>query len=462
MYGCLNFMAYSGKKNLISRSLDALVVKLKRWYEYCTTGVWSDTRSKFGVNFIKTVNLSVRSFMDSELQNRASALTYNTLLSIVPALALLFAIGRGFGFQNLLQTQLFESFPAQADAIGTALTFVDSYLSHASQGVFVGVGLVFLLWTMISLMSNIEQSFNKIWGVPEDRPLGRKVVDYTAILFLLPVLMVCSSGISIVVSTAFVDNPKMGFISPAFRTLLDFAPFVLTWVAYTGMYLIFPNTRVRFKNALLSGILAGTAFQILQYLFVSGQVYVSKYNAIYGSFALLPLLLIWLQLVWTITLSGAVLCYSSQNIFQFNFSNNISSISLNYRRKIALAIMTVIIKRFERRMSPLGVTGFAALYHLPSRLVSDLIGEMVQAGLLSVVVTDKDMESKAFQPAVDPGELTLGFVLNKLNNQGADNFIPGFDNSFADVLEKVDKCIDDAIERGGSTLLSSLKINPEY
>ncbi len=124
--------------------------------------------------------------------------------------------------------------------------------------------------------------------------------------------------------------------------------------------------------------------------------------------------------------------------------------------------MTVIIKRFERRMSPLGVTGFAALYHLPSRLVSDLIGEMVQAGLLSVVVTDKDMESKAFQPAVDPDELTLGFVLNKLNNQGADNFIPGFDNSFADVLEKVDKCIDDAIERGGSTLLSSLKINPEY
>lgn len=124
--------------------------------------------------------------------------------------------------------------------------------------------------------------------------------------------------------------------------------------------------------------------------------------------------------------------------------------------------MTVIIKRFERRMSPLGVTGFAALYHLPSRLVSDLIGEMVQAGLLSVVVTDKHMESKAFQPAVDPGELTLGFVLNKLNNQGADNFIPGFDNSFADVLEKVDKCIDDAIERGGSTLLSSLKINPEY
>lgn len=447
----------------ISEMITATTNRIKGWFVYCSEGVWTDTRNTFRVDMIKTINLSVRSFLNSDLQNRASALTYNTLLSIVPALALLFAIGRGFGFQNLLQTQLFKSFPAQADAISTALSFVDSYLSQASQGVFVGVGLVFLLWTMISLMSNIEEAFNKIWCVTENRPIGRKVIDYTAIMFLLPVLMVCSSGISIFVSTAFVDNPRFGILSSSVKVLLDCAPFVLTWIAYTGMYLAFPNTRVKFKNALISGILAGTAFQILQFLFVSGQIYVSKYNAIYGSFALLPLLLIWLQLVWTITLAGAVLCYSSQNIFQFNFSNDISSISLNYRRKIAMAIITVIVHRFDLRLRPLGVTGFAAMYHLPSRLVTELITEMVDAGLLSVVVANENgTETTAFQPALDIDKLSLGFVLDKLNNHGADNFVPDFDSCFSAVLEKVDKCLHYAVEQGSETLLRDIPVGQAF
>ncbi|MCM1021056.1 MAG: YihY/virulence factor BrkB family protein [Muribaculum sp.] len=428
-------------------------------YKYCTEGVWNDTRQKFSVNMIKTLNLSVRSFLNSDLQNRASALTYSTLLSLVPALAMLFAIGRGFGFQNMLQSQLFKSFPAQTDAINKALSFVDSYLSQASQGIFVGVGLAVLLWTLISLMSNVEESFNKIWCVSENRPIARKIVDYTAIMFLLPVLMICSSGMAIFLSTAFIDNPRFGFISPAMKVLLDCAPFLLTWIAFTCMYLIFPNTRVKFKNALVSGILAGTAFQILQLLFVTGQIYVSKYNAIYGSFALLPLLLIWLQLVWTITLAGCVLCYSSQNIFQFNFSNDISSISLNYRRKIAMAIMAVIVRRFDCGLPPLGIAGFASVYHLPARLVTELIGEMSEAGLVSVVlIKENGIEAKAFQPAVAINELTLGYVLDKLNNQGADNFVPDFDSKFAGVLDKVDLCLKYAVDLGSRTLLKDIPL----
>lgn len=445
--------------NKQARGFDALASKLKSYYAYCSDGVWTDTRQTFKVNFIKTVNLSVRSFLNTDLQNRASALTYNTLLSIVPALAMLFAIGRGFGFQNLLQTQLFKSFPAQADAIAQALKFVDSYLSQASQGIFVGVGLVFLLWTMISLMSNIEESFNRIWCVTEDRSFGRKIIDYTAIMFLLPMLMICSSGISIFVSTVFVENPKFSLISPAMKVMLDCAPFVLTWIAFTGMYLAFPNTHVKFKNAFISGVLAGTAFQVLQYLFVTGQIYVSKYNAIYGSFALLPLLLLWLQLVWTITLAGAVLCYSSQNIFQFNFSEDVSNISLNYRRKIALAIMTVIVKRFSEHEHPYGLTDFASTYHLPVKLVTELLNEMVEAGLISVVLEEKaGTESKAYQPAVAIDDISVGYVLDKLNNQGADNFIPDFKSSFSGLLVEIDKCLDYAIAKGNATLLKDLPL----
>lgn len=433
--------------------------KAKQAYQYCTQGVWSDTRLNWKVNTIKTINLSVKSFMNSELQNRASALTYNTMLAIVPALAMLFAIGRGFGFQNLLKSQLATMVPAQRSTIEMALEFVDHYLEQASQGIFVGVGLVFLLWTLISLMSNIENAFNKIWGVKTDRTFPRKVIDYTAILFLLPILMVCSSGISILMSTTIVDNPHFKIFSPALKTILDFIPFVLVWLSFIGMYLLFPNTKVRFKHAVVSGIFAGTAFQILQYLFVSGQIYVSKYNAIYGSFAFLPLLLIWLQLVWTITLSGAVLCYSAQNIFQFNFSNDIERISLEYKLKICTVIMTIVVKRFQRQLPPLTVRDFAALYHMPSKIVTDLIAEMVDAGLLIVVYSTTEKESHAYVPAVDIHDITVGYVLEKINTEGSTGFIPNFQEEFKTVIDLIDETLQEAFDAGKDTLLLNLNVN---
>lgn len=458
-----NTTRMTGDKKTTPSRLSGLI---KTWTErarnfctYCTTGVWSDTRRNWKVNTIKTLNLSAQSFMNSELQNRASMLTYNTLLAIVPALALLFAIGRGFGFQNLLKSQLFTFFPSQREVLETAIGFVDHYLAQASQGIFVGVGLVFLLWTMISLMSNIEDSFNKVWGVKSNRPMARKVIDYTAIMFLLPILMVCSSGISLLMSTTIVDNPHFKIFSPAVKVLLDLAPFFLTWLSFTGMYMLFPNTKVKFKHALYCGTLAGTAFQILQYLFVSGQIYVSKYNAIYGSFAFLPLLLIWLQLVWSITLAGAVLCYSSQNIFQFNFSNDINAMSLDYKRKIAVVIMTIIVKRFSQRLQPLTIMDFAALYHMPSRIVTDLIREMADAGLLSIVYSENEKEQHAYQPAVDIHEITLGFVLDKLNSQGTEDFIPNFQEEFAPIINEVENSIQSTIKNGSEVVLMNIAVD---
>lgn len=442
-----------------SDKIYAWAEKVQRAYQYCTQGVWSDTRLNWKVNTIKTINLSVKSFMNSELQNRASALTYSTMLAIVPALAMLFAIGRGFGFQNLLKSQLATMLPAQRGSMEVALEFVDHYLEQASQGIFVGVGLVFLLWTLISLMSNIEDAFNKIWGVKSDRSFPRKIIDYTAILFLLPILMVCSSGISILMSTTLVDNPHFKFFTPALKTILDFLPFVLVWMSFIGMYMLFPNTKVKFKHAVVSGIFAGTAFQILQYLFVSGQIYVSKYNAIYGSFAFLPLLLIWLQLVWTITLSGAVLCYSAQNIFQFNFSEDIEKMSLDYKLKICTVIMTIVVKRFQNRLPALTVRDFAALYHMPSKIVTELISEMINAGLLIVVYSTTEKESHAYVPAIDIHDITVGYVMEKINTEGRSGFIPNFQQEFKTIIDYIDNNLQEAFDAGKDTLLLNLNVN---
>lgn len=146
--------------------LKRLVKRATEIWEYCSDGVWTDHRNNLRVNTVKTLNLTVRTFMNGDLQMKAYALTYQTLLAIVPALALLFAIGRGFGFQNILEKQLYTYFPSQHRALEMAFKFVDSCLAQASEGIFVGVGIVFLLWTIISLLSNVEITFNQVWGWP--------------------------------------------------------------------------------------------------------------------------------------------------------------------------------------------------------------------------------------------------------------------------------------------------------
>lgn len=419
------------KESFISKT----VSKAKSAYGYFWSGVWKDPRKNVWTSIVKTLNLTVRSFTDTGLQNKSMSLTYSTVLALVPALALLFAISRGFGFQDMVQNELYVYFPAQQKAISTATSFVDSYLQQSSQGLFVGIGIVMLLWTLISLLSNIEDVFNSIWGIKKARSLPQKVTDYIAICLMVPVLMICSSGASIFMSTIVQDNLNLPFLTPVINNLLELAPLVMAWLAFTLSYFLIPNIKVSFKYAAIAGAVCAIAFQILQLLFVNGQIYVTKYNAIYGSFAFLPLLLIWLQLVWTITLAGAVLCYSSQNIFQFNFSNDISTISLDYKRQIAVVIMAITVKRFDDGRPPLTVTDFAANYHMPSRLITQLIDEMVMARLLSPVAVGEDIY--AYQPATDPGKVTLGYVLGKLNSQGANGFIPGFQKEFADIIKVI-------------------------
>lgn len=312
-------------------------------YRYCTGEVRHDTSGKWWVRALMTVNLMVSKFLDKRLQDTACNLTYRTVLAAVPALAMLFAIGRGFGFQNLMQSELMRYFPAQRRALHEASQFVDSYLLHASQGLFVGIGIVFMLWTLISLMGNVESAFNRIWGVPRDRALARKVVDYTAFLVIIPVTLVCSAGIQIVLSSTLSNAlSASSLISPLVHRLLDFTPIVLEWIAFVVAFKLIPNTQVSSRCALVAGLLSGTVFYLVEWLFVSGQIYVSNYNAIYGSFAFVLLLLVWLQLSWLIVLAGCVLTYALQHNGDRRDSDGLDSMQQEYLDRMKQASEHII------------------------------------------------------------------------------------------------------------------------
>ena len=405
--------------------------------KYCTVDVWDDTKSLWSVKAVKVVNLSVRSFLDRDLQMRSCALTYSTVLAIVPALAMLFAIARGFGFQNLLQSELFKYFAAQRQALETALGYVENYLAHASQGVFIGIGLVFLLWTLVSLMSNVEDTFNHVWGVTTKRTLQRKFTDYTALFLLIPVLMVCSAGISIFLSDTvqhvFGDNQ----LKPIVHRLLALMPIVISWLIFTAAYFLIPNTKVKFKGALIAGILCGTLFHVVQWLFVTGQVYVSKYNAIYGSFAFLPLVLVWMQLSWLITLAGVVLTYAWQNIDSFAYRDKAKDVSQSYANQMAIAVLTLATHRFKKRQPALTREELISEYGIPGALADKLLCRLQRAGLLIVVATDKDNEKEAYQPAYDPDDLTVNTAFNALSDLGNTHFIHQADTRLAPILDRI-------------------------
>lgn len=417
----------------LARSINALRLRLLKWWTYWTVGIWSDPRRNWRTNTIRTINLSVNSFLNADLQSRACAMAFRTMLALVPALALVFAIGRGFGFQEVLEEELFGLFPGQRSAIGEGLGFVDSYLNQASEGVFVGVGLLFLLWTLISLVGNVENVFNLVWGIRTGRSLWRKITDYTAMLLILPILMICASGLSIFVSSTLQKVFHFAFMTPVIAFVLKLVSWALTWVFFAAVYILIPNTKVRIRNALVAGIFAGTGFLLLQWAFVSGQVYVTRYNAIYGSFAFVPLLLIWLQLTWVVCLSGAVVCYASQNIFQFSFANEISAISPDYRQKVTVAITAVIVQRFADGLTPPTRHSISHDYGIPSRLVADITDRLIEAHIINQVALDTKEELYGFAPALEPRLITLGLLEQRLGNLGRSGFIPGFAKEFPGV-----------------------------
>ena len=264
--------------------------------------------------------LTVRFFTEKRVMTQASALTYSTLLAIVPIFAVVFAIARGFGYNKYIEMWFRELLSSQPQVADVMVGFVNSYLVHTKSGIFLGVGLIFMLYTVLMLVNNVEETFNKIWQVNNSRPIIRSFANYLATFFLFPIIIVVSTGLSIFMETvadSMVDSTLLG---PVIHKLLNFSPYMLMSLLFVLLYVYMPNTEVRISCAIVPGILAGIAMQVLQIVYIHSQIWVTGYNAIYGSFAALPLFMLWVQISWTICLFGAQLTYTNQNLNRFGIN----------------------------------------------------------------------------------------------------------------------------------------------
>ncbi|MBQ9202343.1 MAG: YihY/virulence factor BrkB family protein [Bacteroidales bacterium] len=399
-----------------------------RVWIYITRDIWrvyvsEGEQRRFGLdNIIRILYLAGRGFMDNKLSLTASALTYFTLLAFVPFLSLILGIAKGFDAQEYLQAELINQFPGQSEVLNLAFGLVDSVLSYASKGIVVGLGIVFIIWSLWSIVSNIENSFNRIWQISKGRSFSRRITDLLATIFVLPIILILTFGVTIYLKTAINTSPILSALSPVMNVLVKCIPYFLSFIIFTVMYIIIPNTKVKLPNALLGGLLAGIAFQAFQYLYINGQLWVNRYNAIYGSFAALPLLLLWLQLTWTIVLFGAEITFAAQNIRNFLFEKESRNISQRYRYFFTILIMNVVCKRFDQGLRALSDDELSSQYHIPIGIVKRQLDLLCDVGLLSEANSSTDDRIRVYQPAMDIHQISVSLIWRKIFEHGTEDF----------------------------------------
>lgn len=409
--------------------MSKFVASIAQIYNFIRYDIWRVTEDelsrsrRFMYRLLKTLVLAIRGFINDDLNVRASALTYSVLFAIVPLFALIIAIGKGFGVDKIIESSLQDTFIGQSDIIPTVMGFVERYLKSTQGGIFIGVGIAILFWSVMNFFMQVERAFNRIWQVKESRSFIRQFSTYFSAILIVPLVIVFSGGLSIYVSSAVKQSYVYDVLSPLLRFGVKFIPYFINWIVFTILYIAMPNTRVKFCNALIAGIVAGSAFQAFQMLYINGQVYLSRYNVVYGSFAAVPLLILWIQISCLIVLLGAEISYASQNISNFDFELDTNNISTRYKNFLTLFLTYVIVKQFEEQKPPLSAEQIVLKYKLPIRIVNEILLKLVEVSILTEVLSGKKGKLKTYQPAIDINQLTVSLLFSKLEIYGSELFL---------------------------------------
>lgn len=439
-----------------------VVTLFKRISHFLTHSLWRvrldklEKKQSFFIRQLRIFSLAINGFNEDKCLLKATALTYYTLFSIVPIIALAFAIAKGFGFEQSLQQDLLLKFQDQKDILTQAFVYADKMLANTQGGLIAGVGIVLLLWSIIKLLSSIEDSFNEIWEIKRDRTWTRKITDYLSIMLIGPIFIILSGGLTVWLKTGLdTVASNVEIISPVTVVFLKLFAFGLMWSMFIFLYMALPNTKVTLKGAAMGSLIAAILFELLQWAYVSSQIGVASYNKIYGSFAALPLFLIWIQYSWFVVLFGAELTFAHQNVDHYELESDITNISDRYKRVIALLIANMVVKNFNEGKPALTSVEIASKLDLPLRLARVIINEFIETGVFNEVKMAADKEI-GYQPGITDSKLTVKFIIDKLDEKGV-NELPIDDSKELATVNRLMKDMDDVLNTSkGNTLVKDL------
>jgi len=434
-------------------------------FQFVTVDIWNlrntrvSARDMWLIKLLKIIFISFRGFFIDKVALRASALTYYTLIALVPVVAMFIGIAKGFGLHQHLIDTLQRSFAEQEQVLEFLLQFADSTLSKASGGWITGISALFLLWAILSLLSNIELSFNHIWQVKRNRSWSRKVTDYLSVILIAPLFLIISSSITVALHSRIIasltDWGLYSYAAPLIKMGFKVLSYALLWLLFTFVYVALPYTKVKFGPALLAGIIAGTLFLLTQNFYIYSQVMMSKYSAIYGSFAAFPLFLLWAQISWLILLFGAELSFAAQNVERYEFGVDPQHLSMRNRKLLALLVSHLVIKNFAQGKEPLSSAEIASTLGTPVRLVREVLYGLTECNIVREALTN-DPKVNAYMPSLDIHLITVEYVLNKLELHGSLNLEAGdgeVPKRFTEVLHQMSLC---AKQGGGQIKLMEI------
>ncbi|MEA2043444.1 MAG: YhjD/YihY/BrkB family envelope integrity protein [Bacteroidota bacterium] len=400
--------------------------KIDQVKSYFKIEIWTMDESELSgikrrtLRFFQFISLAIAGFKEDRLNLRASALTYFTMLSIVPLLALGFGIAKGFGLEAVLENELTKGLSSQKEVLQYIMSFVKSMLETAKGGIIAGIGFVVLLWSVMKLMGNIESSFNQVWGIKKPRILYRKFTDYLSIVVVGTVLMIMSGSISVVIFGELHSITKgtgLNMLSPIFLQFAKLIPFFITWLLFGLLYIVMPNTSVKPKSAIIAGLISSIVFGIFQIGYVEVQSYTTRINAIYGSFAALPLFLIWLQISWFVILLGAEISFAVQNLKMKGNAFEYKKFSFNYEKRMALWIVKITIDRFNKGQKAFTAKQIAREVKIPTYTIEKILNNLQKSDLISKIYAE---EEHSYQPAQAINRLSVFNVIDAYENNGDD------------------------------------------
>lgn len=407
----------------------------------------------FWIRFLRVLVLTKQVIVTNQLQQGASSLTYYTLLGFVPMLVILIGVTRGFMQESLIIRFLISRFSNQKEIIEQLISFADNALVVLKSGLVAITGILILLWAAVKILLQLEITLNGLWNVKKGRPLIRKFSDYLAMILFSPLIFLIANGLIFYLSAKLSDWEKEAgvfkAIDPFLFFLYNILPYFLTLFLFTFIYIFMPNTKVRFKPALYGGLIAAALYQVIQLLYLLFQIGVTRYNAIYGTFAAIPLFLIWVHLSWVILLLGGKMAYAFQNVDAYEFMTENFTLSHRFKILLALRICHLVIRRYLDEQPPPSAVEISQTLSIPLALTTSILSHMVGVQLLAEV--KKGEEESGYVPAHPVDTLTIKKVVDKIEEQGGTIPLPS-----SPEIEKMIKKLEELkslIEKSDSNLL---------
>lgn len=376
-------------------------------------GEYRNPVARWAVRQYKLLFYTVQGLSSHGTMVRSAALTFYTLMSLVPVVALVFAVVKGFGLAEGLEQNLYEVLPQSPEVIDYVVGFAQKALARTQGGWVALVGVLTLFWAVIKVFGSIEDAFNNIWEVRSTRSAARKYGDYIAVVVVAPILWVISSSMG---NYAAEILGVAG--SPALEVLSRAGSLVVAWVMFTFIYVVLPSTKVRFTAALTAGVVAGTAFVLFQWGYVYLQRWMTSYNAIYGSFAALPLFLLWMQISWEILLLGGELSFAYQNVARFDEERESLLVSYDCRRKLMVGVMLLVSHAFRDGRGAVSFSEIRDRLDVPTRIMNNILYTLVQARMLNEIRTEGTDYDLEYAPARDISTLRVYDILSAVDSHG--------------------------------------------